>query len=77
MVKAVIFMEGGLIDQVLCTDQIEYLIVNRDAGEAEDMGMEMTDTRGDSFTAVVSSWGENPNAEAVIHYFQQLRQGRR
>ena len=69
--RFVIFVEGGLVQDVLCSEDCEYLIIDQDV-EDEEESRELIDTDGDKFTAAIDHYEESARPDAVEHYFQQV-----
>lgn len=71
--KFVIFVDGGLVQEVLCDQECEYLIIDQDCTDEEEE-KELVDTRGDKFTAAVDAYEEPAHPAAVEHYFRQAEE---
>jgi hypothetical protein len=70
MLRLVIFVEGGVVQEVLCSERCEYLVIDQDVQD-EELERELTDTRGNKFTAAIDRFEEVAHPDAVEHYFQQ------
>jgi len=70
MPRFVIFVEGGLVQEVLSDEDCEYLIIDQDVTDDEE-AREITDTTGGKFIGCIQKFGESPDLNAVDHYFKQ------
>ena len=75
-VKLVIFVQGGLIADIIADQPCRYLIIDNDIENYEEDGLaKMTDPTGDAFQAVLneSSAGEDiAEPDKVEHYWNQI-----
>ena len=70
--RFVIIVSGGVVDEVFCSEDSEYLVIDTDVMDGEQV-MELTDTDGRKFDAEVGRCLATVNRGAVDHYFSQVR----
>lgn len=70
MLRLVIMVKGGLVEEVLSSDECEYLIIDQDVC-GDDEEREVRDTRGNKFVAAIGFYEEPAHPHAVEHYFEQ------
>ncbi len=71
MTKIVIFVKSGCVEEVLASDAIEYLIVDKDTMDEEE-ARKLTTPDGQEFYAGVTKDAALPYTLDVEHYFSQV-----
>ena len=68
--RAVIIVEGGLVQEVHADKTLEYIIIDKDSCD-EDVACELQDMTGDTFTASLTEY-ETEASREVEHYYKQI-----
>ena len=74
--KAVIFVHGGLVQEVISSEPLQYLVIDKDTESYdEDELTHMTDPAGNRFQVALTECfaGEGvAEPDMVEHYFKQI-----
>jgi len=68
--RAVIIVEGGLVQEVHADEKLEYIVIDKDCCN-EDETCELQDMTGDTFTASITEYEPEASRE-VEHYYNQI-----
>ena len=68
--RAVIIVEGGLVQEVLTDEPMDYIIIDKDVQD-EDESCELIDTVGDKFTASITEYQSRAD-EFCGYYYNQI-----
>mgnify|MGYP001578007614 FL=1 len=71
--RIVILVKEGLVEQILASEPVEVLLVDRDVREELET-REIVDTAGKKLTAALVGWNPTVDSFAVDHYFKELQQ---
>lgn len=68
--RAVIIVQGGLVQEVHTDEPMDYIIIDQDVQD-EDETCELLDMQGDTFTASLTEY-ESKACREVEHYYNQI-----
>lgn len=75
MPRIVIFVESGVVTEVLCSEPTEILLIDQDVQD-EEKAIQFTVSRLHRFLALTSTWTECGHPKATARYFNQAKERR-
>ena len=69
--KAVIIVQGGLVQRVIADEDLEYLIVDQDVQD-EDEATYLTDEAGTNYAAGITEYETFADPKTVKHFYDQI-----
>lgn len=69
--RAVIIVQGGLIQDVFTDAPMEYIIIDQDVQDEDELAT-FRDTSGEEFEAAITEYETKGEPQIVEHYYNQI-----